>query len=429
MYELKTWCLLLLVMTPLFSLAQENSSASKNMLSPLTEEERAVLTFSESFLLGSEGGSSAIGPPVLRTQQLKGKYDEFVDDGSFFKGVYITGDATSELDGNNSGHAYGLAWELFDQGYYESKRDTGKNKIQYKLRSLRFMQQMLDREQGEQLTYLYHLEGRVELYSNRRLEAFSDNHLILLRQKLDKGFALQSEFDEWAFRLESAQNSVMFYGADIAVSLDDEYRQILNRIELLQLKPIDVLLEQAVSHSYALKIQEVSIQLNQLAPNWKDNLQVRLFVEQRQPYYRSDSENDAVAGVRVRVPIDFSTRHEEIIALDTSVYLQQEKAVREHLQQRVIYLSRQLGLKQYQIRKLISEYRLTGRKIELNQRFQTASIPGLSYTPEKQIPLLELQRINLSGKVLKARIAALGIATKLERLVLSGQVSELFVVE
>lgn len=388
--------------------------------------------FSNEFVDDTQPRSRVIEALVMRINELRKKRQQLVDGTKIFNGIYATSDLTAELGGSEYGYALGLEWEIFDQGYYESKRDTAKTKIERELRYFQLLQQMLNRKLQEEIGYLHNLEAKIDLVSGRRLEQFSSEILSSLEIRLEQGLALQTEVDEWRYRKRSAKQTVEFHQLGKTASLSSESKVLLNRIERLKLKPIPELFLHAQERSIALKIQQTFIKMGQFFPDWKENLQVKLFVEQRKPYSGfSGSNNDSnqVAGVRVRLPIDFNRKRDAMIALDKQVYLEQEKAVRERLHQRITYASRHLGMEQNKLRHLIGKYELIGSKIELTERYREASIASLSYTPEKQLVVLALERMELSKTILKARISVLRSATELARLTLTDNVTELFLAE
>ncbi|MBL4583712.1 MAG: hypothetical protein JKX83_03745, partial [Pseudomonadales bacterium] len=297
---------------------------------------------------------------------------------------------------------------------------------------LKLMQQMLDRKKEEEISYLHKIDALIDLNANKKLLGFSSKILALTQIKIKNGFALQTELDEWSYRMESSKQTVEFFEADSAGLLSVESRNFLNEIENIELKPVEYLTERAVTNSIPLQIQNTFIEMGQFFPGWKDNLQVKVFIEQRKPYSGfngGSNDTNQVAGVRVRIPIDLDNKRDRLIELDEQLYIEQKMAVKERLKQRVNSVVRQLGFKQKKLRQLIAQYKLVESKIGLTQTYRAASISSLSYTPEKQLNVLELERLELAKYILKARVSVWREAVELQRLTLAPSINELFVTQ
>ncbi|MBL4583522.1 MAG: hypothetical protein JKX83_02790 [Pseudomonadales bacterium] len=103
------------------------------------ELSNAAIIFPCSFLGPPKSQQRIIESIVESIQKLRDKRQQLVNKITAFNGLYATGDLTSELGGGKYGYSLGLEWEIFDQGFYESKRDTEKTKLQRNLRYLKLI--------------------------------------------------------------------------------------------------------------------------------------------------------------------------------------------------------------------------------------------------------------------------------------------------
>lgn len=375
----------------------------------------STVVFPASFVNGKPATGTPVAESMKRASDAGNRFRKLLEEKKPFSGFYLSGDYTRSVDGNGYGYAYGVEWELYDQGRDEAKRELDRKKLESQLQYLQLQGQMRARRHDEKIYFIHRIEDTTTQYVNRQKMRFIAEVLSRAEEKFKKGYLTRNEIEDWRLRMANAKELDRYHAAMDRISLHPQTLGLLNRFQQADLRPAEQLLQMARQHSTELQIQELLRQRSRFFPQWKDNVSLRLFVERRREFNRTD---DNVAGVRVRLPIGTNGKRKDIIGYEQRAYQEQGGAILARLDQRIRYLHSQYYFQRVRLQQQQNEMRSLESKLAMQKEYAKRSVPSLDYTPDKEILVLELRRFELYQEALMTRLKMYSVATEIESLVM-----------
>lgn len=384
-----------------------------------------VLTSQHVPALSSTAAANASVNAALadRLEQQRESYFARLDAVVPFKGLYATGMTDQSFASNEGGrYAFGLEWELYDQGRGESRRQLDRLRLESKTQYVQLLRDMEQRQLQENLLAVEQMRNKLLALLYQREAAAIRPVLERRKQELAAGRATRADVAEVEYKAERAALRGQHYAGLRDVLVYPQAQELINQIEHVQLQPDAELLERAVTRSADFQLQQLLAERNRFLPSVKDSTSVRLYVERQKDFDRGPY---AVAGVRLRVPLGNDAVRDAVAAASDSLYQDQQESMRAAMAQKIALLAERLRLKQNDMRLLQAENRMVRQKAELacyRLDHPVSSLPD----SDRDVEELTLRLHEMQREILAARLDVLDVLTQISALVKPREPRELY---
>jgi len=370
---------------------------------------------------GASPANSVNGAMAQRLEQQRDGYFAKLDNAVPFNGLYVTGLA-DQTDNYGGRYSAGLEWELFNEGRGEARRTLERLKLESKTQYVQLLRDIEERQLQENLL-------AVEQMRNKLLATMYARELTAIRPVLERrkaelaaGRATRADVADIEFKAERAQLRSQHYGGLRDVLVYPASQELINRIEDVQLKPADELVQRAAERSPDMQLQALVAGRGSFLPSYKDNTSVRLYVERSKDLDRGPYN---VAGVRVRIPIGNDQVRDAAAEATEGIARDQQDSIRAALAQKIELLSERLRLKQNDMRLLQAENKLVRQKTEL-ACYRLDHPVSVLPDADRDVEDLTLRLHEMQREILSARLDVLEVLTQLSALVKPKEPAELY---
>jgi hypothetical protein len=373
-------------------------------------------------LKSSAAGGGANEALAARLQQQRDDYFARLDGLAPFSGLYVSGLSDVSTEGQGR-YAFGLEWELYNQGRDEARKRLDRARLDGKAQYLQLLRDAEQRQLQEQLLAVDQMRNRLLALLYEREAAAIRPVLERRRQELAAGRTTRAELAEIEYKAERAALRRAHYAGSTDVLVYPQAQELINRIESVVLRPNDELVDRAVSRSPHYQLQGLLAARSDYLPTLEDNLSLRLYLERSKEFERGPRN---VAGVRIRVPLGHDGAVKDVEQAARAAYLEQQQSIRTSLQQKLVLLADRLRLKQNDMRLLQAENRMLRTKAELacyRLDFPVSSIPG---NPDRDVEELTLLLHEKQREILAARLDVLEVLTEISAAVKPERPEELY---
>ncbi len=378
--------------------------------------------FSESYLQGSPP-ARAVHNLWRETDRTGTDYTDLLREEKGFNGLYFRAEGWESLRHDAYEYKLGIDLELYDNGRHEGRRLQKKKIVESEIQYLQLLNDMSHRAADESRYNLHRLRVRSQKeWYKARLE-LTTRQLEQARAELQAGFLRRDEYADYVLRQAEAELKYQAVALEDDLAMPEEWLLILNRLENLELLDVNELVARAYMQDYGLKLQRRFMERAGFHPQWRDDLEARLFIEER--YNDYNRRDDLVVGVRVRVPLDKPSNRDELIELEVSAYEEQEQAMRVRIRQRIMQMSRLFRQHQSILQGQMKQLILLDQQIRDQREHAEHVIGTLPYTPEKQLRVLERERLDQMGKIREERLNLLGYLINLADLTRDDSLADL----
>jgi hypothetical protein len=252
-----------------------------------------------------------------------------------FSGFYLKANTAWDTLNDESAYDVRLEWDMYDQGYYQSKRIDEQKDLDKKIelfRSLNYIQSLSRDEAFRKMKYYLNGVNSFEIISRLKVQ---EKLLKELQAKYEARLITQYEYDTLLFSIEKNKESLKYYHNLTLLKIPAKLWQLLNQIEYVRLKESAKLFNKQKENSVDNELYNVLVKKNMLQKSWSDKLRLNFYVGQRKLYA---SQDQSLIGVDAKIPLTSYTQDAEL----------------ETLQNRI--LKEQLLLKERQNRDALTEY-------------------------------------------------------------------------
>jgi hypothetical protein len=359
---------------------------------------------------------------AARMQQQRDDYFSRLEGLAPFNGLYVSGLSDVSTEGQGR-YAFGLEWELYNQGRDEARKRLERAKIEGKTQYLQLQRDTEQRQLQEQLLAVEQMRNRLLALLYEREATAIRPVLERRRQELAAGRATRAELAEIEYKAERAALRRAHYAGSTDVMVYPQAQELINRIESVVLRPNMELVDRAVARSPEYQLQGLLATRANYLPTLKDDLSLRLYLERSKEFERVPQN---VAGVRIRVPIGHDRGVQDAEQAARAAYLEQQESIKAGLSQKLVLLADRLRLKQNDMRLLQAENRMLRTKAELacyRLDFPVSSIGG---DPDRQVEELTLLLHEQQREILNARLDVLEVLTQISAAVKPERPEELY---
>ncbi|MBC5785700.1 hypothetical protein H8N03_22355 [Ramlibacter sp. USB13] len=369
-------------------------------------------------------GNSVNGAMLERMEQQRDGYFGRLDTLVPFNGLYAVGQADQSFATDyGSRYTYGLEWELYKDGRFESKRQLERLRLEGKTQYLQLLRDTSQRQVQEQLLAVEQMRNRLLAVLYEREANAVRPVLERRRQELAAGRATRADVAEMEFKAERAQLRMRHYAGSRDVLVYPQAQELINRIEDVQLQPNPELADRAFERSPDAQLLAVQGERAGILPRREDDLSVRLYLERSKDFDRGPYN---AAGVRVRIPLDGDRGLQQAAQASRDLYAEQRESVRAALSQKLALLSERLRLKQNDMRLLQAENRMVRQKLELACYRMDHPVASLPVDADRDVEELTLRLWELQREILTARLDVLEVLTEISAIVKPREPGELY---
>ena len=330
-----------------------------------------------------------------------------------FLGIYARLQAERELDKQEWQNIYGIEWELFNEGYYEAKRDWKKMGTEYKIRFYQLARDMQDRRLEESRHFLTLFESRA-IESVYKDEVATLAELKDLRAKqMSRGFVTREDADTVEFKYNTAKLQLDNYHQHPQADISDDELRVLNDVENIKLAGVDELSKMTFDNSFDKRLRELFIERGKQTPAWADNLTLRLYAQRRE---HTDQDGETVAGVLLRLPIDRPDRGEHLADFNEDTNETELRGIEYRFTQQMQSLTRQFSNAQSTIKVLQKEAAHLEQVAKYNKMQVEKVVSTIDATPERRLQELDLDLILNRKNVYLARFEAMQVLVEISHM-------------
>jgi hypothetical protein len=221
-----------------------------------------------------------------------------------FNGLYLKAKSSRNFDKNRYDYNTRIEWEIFDDGFFESKKSSKRFAIKKGIEYDNLLERQEDINDQLSIHKLISISNNINYIYLKQQKRVSSKIYNLSKKKFDESLitinrylARKDDFDKIKRRLNYYQNAPK-------ESFDSSLKDIIKDIENVTLEESDLIISEAYSNSLKLRKTEQKIELLNISNDWTDKLKVGVFAENRKYDFLDDS--DSLVGVDLRIPLDFS---------------------------------------------------------------------------------------------------------------------------
>ncbi len=318
-------------------------------------------------------------------------------------GLYLVTAYEKDFESGENKYNYGIEWRLFDEGWWQSKREKMKKILETKL-------EFLQLKRSNFLKKIVLMRQHIHFAHNRLLfeKALSRSKLLekvlqRRRKALKSGFATRVDVKHLETELEIANQEIEYLKTVPKEGFTSYELSILNKIEYAPLKPLNSLVSLAIENKPDLKIQDVMTKRADFFPSWTDDLDVTLYVKRRNEFYESQRW---CYGVKVAIPLYYNGKRSRIIELQKLLYVDQKNLIKRQLNEELAIRVGRFKKAQFEVKRSQSLYSLA--KLELEDAIKKSRLPiqNLKTEPLRSVESLRLKEIDARYNVLENRLRA-----------------------
>lgn len=338
-------------------------------------------------------------------------YDK-LDDNSAFHGLYLIGNAAQRSPGNGHQGYFGLEWQLFRRGYFESQRKAELSSTEALIDAYTLRRNLRIQSLGQALYHVKRMQNGVLAYLYRQLLVQQIRLTTLYRKRMRAGYATRQVLAQEESDLQSIRDKLTLYDGLPQTPIPVTTARLINHIDTLGLATLATLQNQAIAHSGIDELQHLFTRQAALTtPRWSDNLTLGIYARRRTDYV-GPSGNEV--GIQIAIPIDGNLAHDGVVERRTRLQRLQLAADKTRLREQLASLRDQFRHAQDTIRQLQNGYALSLTQAGLDCAQSRHVVPTLENTPEKALEQMPIKLLEQQRNILVARLDAFRLLLQLQ---------------
>lgn len=318
-------------------------------------------------------------------------------------GFYFVTTYDEDFENGENRYWYGLEWRLFDEGYYQAKREKAKKVLETRLELLQLKRDAFFRRLTLKRQHLHFVENLLLWRRSKDLKGLLEKIVRRREKALKAGFETRETFLRLKTRLEKLCQEEALLERLPREGLLPEERRLLNRLEKLSVKPLEALFSTAQARSFDLKILDLFVARAEFFPSWKDDVDLRLYLMARDEFYGTSR---VVAGVKLALPLYLNRKRDEIVSLEKSRYESEKRIVRQKLKREIMLRRGRLEMALLKLRETLKDYALAEEELFLARQKLASPIQKLDKNPLNEVEIKGIALREAFYQVLAARIKA-----------------------
>jgi len=350
----------------------------------------------------------------------KKNYIDVLESKDPFYGIYVGGKYYQYIDEDYKyrkdvdwEYRLNARWEIFNDGYFESKKNIDKKINETKIQYFQLLSNMIDRNYDEKVfnMQLMTIDIRYNYYA---LLLGKYKKLLNKREKqLINGNTTIDDVNHIRERYENIKMLKEMYGSQEKKKIDRKLYMFLNTIECIELIDKEKLKKFLRETNIGLKLQDRFIERSGYFPEYIDKMKLNLFVEHKE--VDSVGWYDTV-GFQFDLPVEWSDERAQIIKIEQNNYKIQRKSIEKRLEQNTDSLYYQFNSNQKHLELLKNELKNLYKRIIQLDDIQNNIIEGFKKDPNREQDLIKIKVLNKKYEIVMKRTEVYGILLRLYHL-------------
>jgi len=261
-----------------------------------------------------------------------------------------------------------LRWEIFDDGYFESKKNIDRKSLETKLQYLQLVNNMIEHDFNNKIYESKLFLNEINLFYHINMKNMYKELFEKRRVLKDMGIATFEDVQRLQMKVNYHNIYEEHYNAQPRKKIDKRLYNFLNVMEYIKLVDKEKLYDSLVTNNTDIQIQNLFGKRSEFFPEFLDNFRLNVYAkhEKRDKYGDQDS-----LGVYVDIPLQTNQNRSQIIELEKGKYKLQTDALKIRLKQKIAYYYQHFDYINAQIKGLKEELKfLYHRRTNLAKQSQ-----------------------------------------------------------
>lgn len=300
---------------------KETPKKEQEVVTPLIESAKVIQEFNinnldDKGLISREIASNSSKKSKERIEKEDVRHALDIQREEYFNGLYLK--INSAYDTLNSDMAYDVRveFDIFDQGYYESKKKNEKDQIDNQLSFYKTMKNIDVLKQEEEFLKIKKYENSISVSALLLNLRITEMNLNLAKRKVDNGVLTEYEYDEYKLSIQKIKDELLLFKNMTLLKIPKDLWILLNQIEYVKLIHEDLLIDMLEKDSVDLKLAKTLQEQKPLMEEWSDKLRVNIYAGQRKMY---QSQDQTLIGVEAKIPLSSYSKTKELDIIQNSI--------------------------------------------------------------------------------------------------------------
>ena len=237
-------------------------------------------------------------------------YLRSIQENEKFNGLYLKGSGYNYMGINKSDFSVRLQWNIFGDGYYESKKRAMKVLLQKDSDYERILDEYRALNLEISLFKMHSVSNYIDYYFLKKEEIVLSNLYKRAKKQYDASVITSDKFFKYKNNYENVRAKLLYFEGIDKEKYDAHLQTLVSHIENINLVDKMALCEEAYSNSYEIKNTQNKIALSSIEDSWIDKLRTNIYVEEKKAVYLENPQT--VAGFSLQVPLDFYKKRNNI---------------------------------------------------------------------------------------------------------------------
>jgi len=346
-------------------------------------------------------------------------------------GLYLSVSRHESLEDNGSRQTLGLEWELFENGWYEKKKQLTRQQMQTTISELQRERDLTRHNEAALGAYLNSVTVTVKHFYAEKLLSLLEPLVVKRKRQMDNGFATQTDLKDMELKLRKARLQQRQTQQARPAKLSTEYARLGNDIGSTTLKPSSEICNR-LEKLPSVRIYDAFADLSEKEHSYWDDVGVSVFME-----YRDIERQDAqlgdgdvilegyVAGIDLQFPFFTASSAQKESRARSAHHRYNKIDTMRSLENSCQDAIRAFNFSQEQVLVLEAEHENLLLRRKAAQRKAEADLPGNEENYEREVELLDYLILLKEENIILGRIQALANLLKIRRYHPSGELSAL----
>lgn len=287
---------------------------------PVVVEEFKIDTLDEKGLLSRDIASNTPRSVVNTIEKEDVRHALDIQREEYFNGLYLKLNTAFDTLNNDTAYDIRVEFDIFNQGYYESKKKNEKNQIDNQLSFYKTMKNIDVLKKEDEFLKIKKYENSVNVSSLLLKLRITEINLNLANRQVASGILTEHKYDEYKLSIQKIKDELLLFKNMTLLKIPKNLWILLNQIEYVKLIDEDVLIQMLEKDSVDLKLAKTLQEQKPLMEEWSDKLKVNIYAGQRKMY---QSQDQTLIGVEAKIPLSSYSRTKELDEIQNNIMSRQ----------------------------------------------------------------------------------------------------------
>lgn len=371
------------------------------------------------------------------TQLIQGLSEHHLSDGQTSEsdlnpyGLYFSLNRQESLEDNGSRQSLGLEWELFEDGWYEKKKQLTRQQMQTAISQLQRERDLTKHNEAAVGAYLNSVTLTVKHFYAEKLLDLLEPLVAKRKRQMNNGFATQTDVQDMVLKLRKARLQQRQTQQARPAKLSAEYARLGNAISSTKLKSSPDICG-SVDTLPAVRVYDAFADFSETEHSYWDDVSFSVFMEyrdiERQDTQLADGDvilEGYVAGIDFKLPFFTPSAAKKQSRVRSAHHRYNKLDTVKGLTNSCHEAIRVFNFSQEQVLVLEAEHENLLLRRKAAQRKAQADLPGHEENYEREVELLDYLILLKEENIILSRIQALTDLLEIRRYHPSGEVAAL----